>query len=410
MSAIFENWPIMSFFAVLLILAAGDLISALTKAFVPSVFVSAVLFVLGFWYGWFPLDIVNKAGLGMPIASVFMYIIIVHMGTLMSLRDMLAEWKTIVIAAAGLVGMSILLLTVGRLIVGHEAVVIGTPPLAGGIVAALMMSEAAAKMGLSDLSVLATVIFVVQGFVGYPITAICLKMEGKRLLDIRKNDPEKLANITKASSASAGRGLLPPIPYKCQTPFIYLVTIAFVAIISDLAAIQLKTYLSGINPEYARYSLHPLVICLIFGAIAAELGIVERKPLVKAESLGFLLTGLMAFVLSTLNKATPEMMMTILKPLIVIIAVGVTGLLIGAVLLGRLLGYTSPMAMALSLTALYGFPSNYILTNEASKALAADKEEFEFLMSQMLPKMLVGGFITVTITSVIMAGVFLNLL
>ena len=28
MSAIFENWPIMSFFAVLLILAAGDLISA----------------------------------------------------------------------------------------------------------------------------------------------------------------------------------------------------------------------------------------------------------------------------------------------------------------------------------------------------------------------------------------------
>ena len=53
---------IMSFFVVLLILAFGDVVSARTKAFVPSVFVAALLFVLGFWYGWFPLDVVEKAG------------------------------------------------------------------------------------------------------------------------------------------------------------------------------------------------------------------------------------------------------------------------------------------------------------------------------------------------------------
>ena len=66
--------------------------------------------------------------------------------------------------------------------------------------------------------------------------------------------------------------------------------------------------------------------------------------------------------------------------------------------------------MALSLTALYGFPPNYVLTDEASKALAENREEYDFLMGQMLPKMLVGGFITVTITSVILAGIFINML
>ena len=88
----------------------------------------------------------------------------------------------------------------------------------------------------------------------------------------------------------------------------------------------------------------------------------------------------------------------------------IAGLLVGAALMGRLLGYTKHISMALAMTALYGFPPNYILTNEASKALSENKEEYDFLMSQMLPKMLVGGFMTVTITSVILAGIFINFL
>jgi hypothetical protein len=68
------------------------------------------------------------------------------------------------------------------------------------------------------------------------------------------------------------------------------------------------------------------------------------------------------------------------------------------------------MSFALSLTALYGFPPNYILTEEAANALAQTPEEKEFLMDQMLPKMLVGGFTTVTVVSVILAGIFTKML
>ncbi|MFY9603301.1 MAG: hypothetical protein WAR00_01410, partial [bacterium] len=61
-----------------------------------------------------------------------------------------------------------------------------------------------------------------------------------------------------------------------------------------------------------------------------------------------------------------------------------------------------------ALTALYGFPPNYILTMEAIKAVVENQEEREFLTNEMLPKMLVGGFTTVTIVSVILAGIFVG--
>ena len=403
---------IMCFFIILLILAAGDIVSTLTKAFVPSVFVAALLFVLGYWYNWFPIDIVNKAGLGNPLATIVMYILIVHMGTLMSVRELCSEWKTIAVAAAGLAGMVLLLVTVGTLIIGWQAVAIGTPPLSGGLVAAIMMTEAAAERGLTEFSVLATVIYVVQGFVGYPLTALCLKAEGNRLLNIYHGDKEELAKLLPQQSETGvkQKRLIPPLPEKYQTTYTHLAMVGLVACFSDIAAIQLKQFLSGINPAYAAYSLHPLVICLIFGTIAAEIGLLERKPLIASGSFGFAITILMAFIMGFLNKATPDMMVVILKPLVVIVVVGVVGLLIASVLVGKLLGYTKPMAAALSLTALYGFPPNYILTDEAAKALAKDKGEYDFLMGQMLPKMLVGGFITVTITSVILAGIFVNLL
>jgi hypothetical protein len=68
------------------------------------------------------------------------------------------------------------------------------------------------------------------------------------------------------------------------------------------------------------------------------------------------------------------------------------------------------MAFAVSLTALYGFPADYIITNEVVNSLTKDENEKEALLSHMLPPMLVGGFISVTIVSVILAGIFVQFL
>jgi hypothetical protein len=68
-----------------------------------------------------------------------------------------------------------------------------------------------------------------------------------------------------------------------------------------------------------------------------------------------------------------------------------------------------PMAFACSLTALFGFPADYILTTEICRSESQNERERGYLLEEMLPKMLVGGFATVSIASVVIASVFLKL-
>ncbi|MDK2883155.1 MAG: hypothetical protein PWQ41_733 [Bacillota bacterium] len=385
--------PITAFLLVTAIFAIGDIISTKSKAFIPSVFVAAVLFLLGYWT-FFPNNIIDLPGLGMPLALMSMYMLLAHMGTLMSVQELIAQWKTVVIALFGLVGMSLFMLTAGSALFGWQTAVAATPPLAGGIVAALLMSEAAKAKGLMAVSVLALVMYVAQGFVGYPLTAMCLRKEGLRLLDLYRNHGYKGNTQTAAATQSSARWrIFPPTPPEYQTTFVLLAKLAAVAWVA--------VWVAGLT----KNAVSPFVVALVAGVAAAETGFIERRPLNLSNSFGWLMLSLMAYVFAGFAKATPQMLAQIAVPLIGLIILGVLGMAIFCIFLGTRLGFTKEMAFAVTLTALYGFPPNYILTEEAAKALAKTPEEKEFLMNEMLPKMLVGGFTTVTITSVLMAGI-----
>lgn len=97
---------LMAFSIVLIVLSIGDVVSARTKAFIPSVFVAALLFLFGFWT-FFPEDIVALAGFQTPVVYLSMYLLITHMGTLLSVRELAAQWRTIAIALIGIVGISL---------------------------------------------------------------------------------------------------------------------------------------------------------------------------------------------------------------------------------------------------------------------------------------------------------------
>ena len=92
-----------------------------------------------------------------------------------------------------------------------------------------------------------------------------------------------------------------------------------------------------------------------------------------------------------------------------IIIIGCIGLCIAAAVAGRFVGFHKEMAMSVALTALYGYPGNFILSQESVKAVAESKEESEYLTSRIEPQMIVGGFTTVTIASVVVASIFIKL-
>lgn len=99
----------MSSIAAFLILAVvyyiGELVGTKTKAWIPSVFVIACLFLAGYWT-FFPKDIVNLAGMGAPLGGTLVIMLcITHMGTIISIKQLLQQWKVIVITLCGLAGM-----------------------------------------------------------------------------------------------------------------------------------------------------------------------------------------------------------------------------------------------------------------------------------------------------------------
>ncbi|MDR3265412.1 MAG: hypothetical protein LBT15_05305 [Synergistaceae bacterium] len=400
------------FCLVIIFLALGDLVSTKTGGILPSVFVISLLFLIGYWSGALPVDIVEKVGLGAPLAYFAMSLLVVWMGSMISVRRLLAEWRSIVIAAAGLAGMVAFLLVFGRMMIDWETVVVATPPLTGGPVAASLMAQAAAERGFSSLAVLATVIYVFQGFVGYPLAAWCLRMEARRLLDIRQTDPELLRVLPDENEEEE------PLPFfaKLQHSFIHTAPFTRIAVTSAVAfaadgtSALIKTALEHTLPALSACTPHPLVLCFLFGCLATRVGVLDRRPMARTGAFGFLVIVITAYVMGFLAGATPEMVLSSIPALVVTIGLGTTGLVCFSAAAGRFFGYSIPMAVALSLTALFGFPPNYLLVDEAARHLSSSFEEYDFLVRRMLPQMLIGGFVTVMIASILVAELFIKIL
>lgn len=389
---------------IMIAMVVGEIVSAKTKAFVPSVFVTAVLFVIGYWT-FFPQDIVNRAAFGSPFANLAMFLLITHMGAMMNVKELLIQWKTILISLAGVFGIIFILLTIGSVILGRDTVITGAPPLTGGIVAALLMQAAAAQKGMQNLAILAILVYVAQGFVGYPITAVLLKKEAKRLLAERKTQPETIQKTQTESQEK--KPLIPQIPEEYNTTYMILLKIAAVAFL----AYQFTNFLNkGLAHMNAGFTVNALVTCLIFGIIFSEIGFLDRQPLTKANGFGISMTALMAFIFDGLKNATPQMLVQVAAPLFGVIFIGVIGLIAASVIVGIVLKESIPMSISIAMNALYGFPPNFILTNEAINSLTKDEEEHTYLSQIMMPKMLVGGFTSVTIASVIIGGIFASML
>ena len=387
----------------------GEIVSTLTKAWIPSVFVTAVLLLVGFWT-FIPKTVVSDAVL-IPFGSTIgIYLLITHMGTVISLKQLAEQWKVIVVCLAGLAGMCIFALVLCPMIMDKALVISGLPPLTGGIVAATIMQDAAAAKGLEAAAVFAITMYCVQGFAGYPLTAICLQKEGSRLVGKFRAGEMTLPQTNVGTVSEDGKletgevarkKLIPAVPAKFDSMVVTLLKLGIVAWFATLlGTIQF--------PVIGKIS--GAIFALILGVVFTTLGFLDQDSLHRCNSYGIVMFALMMYVFDGLKGCTPEMLASIILPMLELIVIGVAGMAIFCFIVSKLLKMSFLMSFATALTALYGFPPNAIITESVCTALAKTPEEKEFLMSQMFPAMIVGGFTTVTITSVFIAGAFANML
>lgn len=325
------------------------------------------------------------------------------MGTLFSLERLLQQWKTVVVCLAGLAGLTGMCWFVGPMLMDRTLVIAGIPPLAGGIVATTMMQKAALEAGLAAAAVFAVVMYCVQGFAGYPLTSICLKLEARRQLaafrsgavEDKGQDARKVMAEALAMPGNESKQGVLATPKAWNTPYFVLLKVALVAWVAFA--------LGAVTP------VNGAIWALVCGVVFCRLGFLEPSVLSHTGSKDFLFLALIMFVYSGLGDSNPEMMAGLIGPMLLLIVIGVIGMAVMAAIVGRILKMSPYLAFASCLTALYGFPFDAIMTERICQEEGADKAEVDFLMSRLFPPMIVGGFVTVTITSVILAGIFVKL-
>ena len=385
---------IISAAVIFVVFAVGDMISAKTKAIVSMLLVASVVFLAGFWTGIFPTTMFADSTL-LSMAGLLVTMLLVHLGTTIRLRDFGAQWRTVIVAALACIAISVAVYFLGQLFIDRQLALVGAPILSGGVVATLQMQEMANKAELPQLAVFATLVMCAQGFVGYPVASLCLKSEARRLK--AKLDAGELkadASASAAQAAAAGRKkLIPALPDKYNTPNAIIAKVIVVALLS--------VWVSSLFHD----AINKLVWCLVFGVLCKELGFLDEDALGKARASGIVMPVITLTIFTNLASATPQMVGDMLVPLLVCVVLGTAAFAVVSALVGKLFGYSWQMSVAIGSSCLFGFPGTVIISNEVSESTGTTPEERAAINAQIMPKMLVAGMVTVSITSVLVAGV-----
>ncbi|CAH1855846.1 hypothetical protein [Convivina intestini] len=386
-------------FYVMFAIFLGEWVSRATKSWIPSMLVTALMFLIGYWT-FFPKNLIEQASYSKSFITICIGLLLVHLGTLMSVKKLLKQWKAVCIAVLGMMGSLIFTLTIGLYFFGHATVFATVPTLTGGLVGAALMTQGLQASGITAIVSYPVVMFIIHHIVSFPLISVMLKKEGRRLQSVYAADSKSTQQSISSEKLCDKKQhrRLAMLDGQYDTPAFLIFKVTVIAIVSFWIGNVLH---NAINVN---------ILCLLFGVVAHTIGFLPDNVLQKTGVFNWLMYGLIAYILAGLNSTTPQTLIGIFLPIITLIVLGLMGMFLVSILLAKPMGMHKEMAFACALTALCGFPADYILTDDVVKNLTADINEQEFLLDNMLPKMLVGGFATVSIASVFVVSIFLKLI
>ena len=230
-----------------------------------------------------------------------------------------------------------------------------------------------------------------QGLVGYPLTSFCLKKETKRLTKLYRNGEFK-------ASTAASEDKKDEKKKRATSTIIILLKLALIT----LAAYWIDYATKGYIPMY--------VVCLLLGFAAHELKLVETDALHEASSYGFVMTALMMGLFKTLASSGTDGIASVVGIAAALVAFATVAMGLMALLASKIFKQSFFMCYAIVLNAFSGFPINMLITTEAININTEEGDERDNITAEIMPQMLVAGFVCVTIVSVLLAGILVRFL
>ncbi|HBG8387565.1 TPA: permease [Clostridioides difficile] len=389
------------FSVVLVLFAIGDLIASKTKAKVSAVFVTLLLFLILFVTKAIPADIIEKAGMT-AAASWSVPMIMFSMGTMLNVKQFIDEWRTVLTAWLGIVAV-IVCVSLCIPLFGKSTVLTSIPVINGALPATTIMTQAALEKGLTLAAATATVVFAIQKFIGTPIASRAALQEANRLLveyHEAKSKGIDLANVDtdKKEAENTGTKVKQAFCEKYDKYYSTNVCIFFIALFSYLGY-ELSEII------HVNYS----IVCLVVGVIVTRIGIVPKDILEKGKIKGFINMVVFAAVIPSLAKVSLTDLISLFVPIVGMFAASIIGIFfMMKVLPGWKIIGSKPLAFGVGFCQMLGFPTTYLISNEVCNDVGETEEERAYLMSKIMPKLVVGGM--ACMISIVVAGLMVPML
>lgn len=104
---------------------------------------------------------------------------VVDVGTKLSIKKIIPEWKVFVTVLAASIGIIIVCFTLGNAILGRERSIAAISPLTGALLATTVVQQAAAEAGQNSVGVFVMIVLVIQTILALPVATVALKMHFK---------------------------------------------------------------------------------------------------------------------------------------------------------------------------------------------------------------------------------------
>ncbi|OTO08995.1 hypothetical protein A5882_003674 [Enterococcus sp. 4E1_DIV0656] len=397
--------PIVAFTIVMLIWTIGEFVSTKTKALVSMMLVASMIFLIGFAGDFLPHNLIQDSGL-LGLGNAVIGIIIVHLGTMMSLEDLKAQWRTFVIGSLTVALMTVVLILVGQLVFDRNIAIAGTASITGGTLSILMVQDKVSELQLAggDLGILSNYLLAVfpllilnlKNLVGFLVTANILKKEALRVRgEYRKGNLTFYENEVEENTKTDHKSILPDF---LQTPY------------GTLFMLGVAVYVSRVLSSLTNGYVNTFVIALLLGILLRHFKVLKPNALSSTDSFGLLMISIMVIAFGPLADIVPADLLALVWPIVFYLLAGVGIILLISYIVGKKVGYSVPLSLAIGMTTFFGFPGTMVLTKEAAAAVGETEEEIAVIEQNILPIMVTAGFSTVTITSVITGGLIVGLM
>ena len=390
-------------FAVLLIFFVGDLVGALTKAKISSMFVIMMGFLVLFLSGIYPANIMEISGFA-GLAKLGQYFLLFNMGTSVDVNALKREWRTVLCAVIGMAA-AILGCAVAIPLIGKEFALAAAPVVNGGIVATTTMVEACDNLGLDTAAALATFIYAVQKFIGtLPASNCGLSVANKLVEEIRSKhaaDPNySWYNELAGSSAAEKKTYFWEKFRKYYTTFICLAVAAAILLLSE--------FLGKLCQGWVNMSIW----CMVLGIICRNTGLVPPNILRDfAKANGFFSFLSLCTIIPSLAKVDLSQLPTIgFAAVVIFVAVIAFTVIIFCFTPAWKIVGSKQLSIGIAMCQMIGYPGTALVATEITNAVAQTAEERDAVTNKIQTAYVISGFTSVTILSVFIASFLAKLL